>query len=178
MLTLPFKILFSPYLLPMTLLVGGFLWFRTSVPNACPPLSFNADMFVLTGDPRRIPFALERLGGFPSRRLYIVGVGAPTLDVAHKDQIYFESQSRSTYENAIAIRHIVRRDHLNTIVLITTEDHMRRSLYKVRQQLPDTEIIPCPVPLSNMASSRQLERWVEEYIKFIGALLGLTSRRG
>jgi len=177
MIGLPFKILLSPYLLPLTLFAGGFLWFWTASTPACPTLATDAKIFVLTGDARRIPFALDKLSEHPGRQLYIIGVGGPTLDVRYQHKTEIENESRSTYENAVAIRHIVRRDNLRSIVIITTEDHMNRSLFFIRGQLPQTELIPCPVPLSNMVASRQLERWIEEYIKFIGALVGLTSRK-
>ena len=175
MLLLPFRILFSPFLLPAFLFVVGFAAFKMNEPT-CGPISETAHIFVLTGDPRRIPFATEKLRGYPERKLYIIGAGTPDIDTGFDSQITVESGSKTTYENAVAIRHISRKKLLLNIVVITTEDHIQRAVFLIKKQAPYLRINACPVPLTKMSAPKKLERWVEEYVKFVGTLLGIEQR--
>ena len=170
-----FKILFKPYFLPLVILVGGFVFFKMATPD-CELISDDATIFVLTGDSRRIPFALQKLEGFPKRELYVIGAGTPFLESPFKNQIHVENSSKTTYENAIAIKHIARQKLLRKITLITTADHINRAKFLIKKEMPYIEITSCPVPLSKMPASKRLQRWVEEYIKFIGTVIGITEK--
>jgi hypothetical protein len=174
MLFIPLKILLSPMVLPVLIFAGGFAVFKTA--PACGPIGDDARMFVLTGDPRRIPFALDKLDGHPDRRLYVIGAGTPVIESRQRPKVKIESASRSTHENAIAIRRISQEEKLASIILITSVDHMTRAAFLVRRQIPGTEVILCPVPLSNMPAPKRLERWITEYIKFIGTIFGIHAR--
>jgi uncharacterized SAM-binding protein YcdF (DUF218 family) len=169
------RVLLIPYVLPLLLFAGGGVVFKLAAPG-CGQIAGDARMFVLTGDPRRIPFAVRMLRDHPHRRLYVIGAGTPAMDSAFAAQIEIESRSKSTYENAIAVKSIARRDSLGSIAVITTADHMNRALFLIRRQLPYVEISVCSVPLDKMPASRRLERWTTEYIKFLGTLLGLEKR--
>jgi uncharacterized SAM-binding protein YcdF (DUF218 family) len=171
----PVKILFNPYLLPVLLFAGGFAAFKLSAPE-CGIIPDDAHIFVLTGDARRIPFALPMLDGHPRRRLYVIGAGTPTLDTKFAGQMEIENKSKSTFENAVAIRHIVRRELLSDITVITTGDHMNRAVLLIKRQAPMIRVNACPVPLSKMPAAKRLERWLEEYIKFIGTFLGINQK--
>ena len=170
-----FRILFNPLLFPAVLFAGGFVAFKMSEPS-CQPIGERAHIFVLTGDARRIPFALEKLEGYPNRKLYIIGAGAPAFDTKFDSQIEVESESKTTYENAVAIRHIARKKLLTKIVVVTTADHMIRATFLIKKQMPYADINACPVPLAKMPATKRLERWAEEYIKFIGTIIGIESR--
>jgi len=163
-------------MLPITLFAAGLFVFKESTPNDCEMIRTDAHIFVLTGDARRIPFAIEKLADYPRRRLYIIGAGTPTLDTKFQSQIEIESESKTTYENAVAIKYIARRKLLTRIVIITTIDHVNRAMFLVKKQIPYAKISACPVPLTKMPAPKRLERWVEEYVKFLGSLIGLTSR--
>jgi len=175
MLLTPFRILMNPILLPAVLFAGGFIAFKLAEPE-CPPIPPAAQIFVLTGDPRRIPFALEMLEGEPKRRLYVIGAGTPTLDTRFGNQIEVESESKTTFENAIAIKRIAQRKLLTEIVVITTSDHIARAKFLIKKQLPYVRIDACPVPLTKMDAGKRLERWIQEYVKFIGTILGIHER--
>ena len=86
-----------------------------------------------------------------------------------------ESNSKSTYQNALAIREIANRTGLDRIVLITTEDHMNRAKYLIQREMPHSEIVTCPVPLSDMPVTKRLERWTVEYIKYIATMFGINE---
>ncbi|MCL1902174.1 MAG: YdcF family protein [Alphaproteobacteria bacterium] len=175
-----FKLL-KPSLLIILILGLGGIWFKSAAPTRCPTLSSDAKIFVLTGDVRRIPFAIKKLNGFPDRRLYIIGVGThnfdPFIPDATRRQIVIENDSRTTSENAIAIREIAIAQNFKKIVLVTTADHMMRSELLILRQLPDVKITPCPVPLYGMDATRRLERWGYEYLKYLGTLMGIDSKK-
>lgn len=171
----------TPSFLIILIFALGGIWFKSSAPQICGALSADANIFVLTGDVRRIPFATKFLTDFPNRRLYIIGVGthnfADYMPDEVRRQIETENESKSTFENAAAIREIVRERDIRRLVLVTTEDHMTRAELLLRRQLPDVKITPCPVPLRGMHAPRRLERWTMEYIKYIGTLVGMERKK-
>ncbi|MDR1071813.1 MAG: YdcF family protein [Rickettsiales bacterium] len=175
MLTLPIRILLNPYLLPAILFIGGFAGFKAAAP-VCGAIPENAHIFVLTGDARRIPFALEKLDNHPARKLYVIGAGTPKIETEFAPRIEIESGSKTTYENAVAIRHIARKKMLSEITVITTVDHANRAVLLIKRQIPLVKINVCPVPLSKMTAAKRLNRWLEEYVKFLGSLVGITQR--
>ncbi|MDR3208796.1 MAG: YdcF family protein [Rickettsiales bacterium] len=175
MLFAPLRVLLNPYLLPVILFGGGFAAFRIATP-ACGAIPDDAHVFVLTGDARRIPFALEKLENHPNRKLYVIGAGTPKIDTEFSSRIEVESDSKSTYENAVAIRHIARRKLLADITVITTVDHVNRAVFLIKREIPLVRVNACPAPLSNMPAAKRLNRWMEEYVKFLGTLIGITQR--
>lgn len=132
-------------------------------------------IFVLTGDARRIPFAVRKLRQNPKTNMYIIGVGGDGSGINMPARVKIESKSKSTYQNALAIKKISEKQGLDRIVLITTVDHFNRAKYLIKGEMPDVEIAPCPVPLTNMSLDKQLERWLTEYIKYIGTLIGIKE---
>lgn len=164
----------TPSFLLVVCFVFGGLMFKSLATIRCGLILPDDSIFVLTGDERRIPFALRKLEQNPDADLYIIGAGAPSINnVAHPVKI--ESASKSTYQNALAIKDIVRRAGLDRIVLITTEDHMNRAKYLIRSEIPDIEISVCPVPLAGMRATKRLERWAIEYIKYIVTMFGIKE---
>jgi len=162
------------------LLAGGAVAFKVTTPNKCALIRGDDTLFVLTGDSRRIPYAMKLLENHPYRQLEIVGVGgheySALIPEGIKPQVELETLSKSTYENAKAVREITLKKGLSRIVIVTTEDHMNRSMLLIKRQLSGTSIIPCPVKLQNMPSQERLMRWGTEYIKYIATLFGLESR--
>lgn len=169
-----------PFFWLLILFIATGVYFKSSAPTTCPWLSENERIFVLTGDVRRIPFAKTLLERHPRRHLYIIGVGGDFTAMIPTDKrpmITTESESRTTYENALAIREIATAQNLNRFAIVTTEDHMPRAMLLVRRRMPDANIIPCPVPLHGMPAPQRLERWAIEYLKYIGTVLGVESRK-
>ena len=163
-----------PSFLLLGLFVIGGIAFKVTTPNDCEFTLPNDSIFVLTGDFRRIPFALRHIEKYPDSDLYIIGV-APDSAYANVERATIESESKSTYQNARAIRKIVERAGLDRIVLITTEDHIRRAKHLVHRELPYTTIVACPVKLSDMPPARRLERWLIEYAKYLVTLIGIRE---
>lgn len=167
-------------LLPLVFLAGGALVFKEATPNKCELIRDDDTLFVLTGDSRRIPYAMRLLENHPNRHLEIVGVGgheySAFIPEGIKDQVELETLSKSTYENSVAVRQITLKKGLLRIVIVTTEDHINRSMLLIKRQLPNTSVIPCPVKLLNMPPKEKLLRWGKEYIKYIATLFGLENR--
>ncbi len=167
--------LLTPSLLILCLFVMGGAIFKSTTPTRCATILQNDSIFVLTGDVRRIPFAMRKMTKYPAAKMYVIGVGGGgSFDSA---RVISESDSRSTYQNALAIKRIADEKGLNRIVLITTVDHYNRASYLVHHELPDVEIVPCPAPLDGMPASKRLERWLTEYIKYIGTMVGIRESR-
>lgn len=166
--------LLTPSLLLLCCFVFGGMMFKSMAPNRCATILPDDSIFVLTGDARRIPFAMRKLRQHPDADLYIIGTGAQ-LSYETTKKVKIESDSKSTYENALAIKEISSRAGLDRIVIITTEDHMNRAIYLIRQELPEAEIVACPVPLTGMPTTKRLERWTIEYIKYIITMLGIKE---
>ncbi len=150
-------------------MLGGAI-FKSTAPTRCSTILPGDSIFVLTGDDRRIPFARRMARTTPDTTLYVIGAGAPT--VANRPRVRVESDSKSTYQNALAIKKIAVEQGLDRVVLITTVDHFNRAKYLIADALPDVEIVDCPVGLSGMPPHEQLKRWGIEYVKYIGTMLG------
>lgn len=166
--------IFTPSLLIVSCFVIGGIIFKVLSPTKCPTILPNDNIFVLTGDVRRIPFAMAKLHKYPDANLYIIGAGAKGLFNVTR-HVKTESDSKSTYQNALAIKKIVQENNIDRLVLITTEDHMNRAKYLVRRELPDTEIVSCPIKLKTMPAAKRLERWTIEYVKYIFTVLGIKE---
>ena len=167
------------FLTPSFLLLGFFVMggtiFKSTAPRTCGEIMPDDTIFVLTGDVRRIPFAMRTVSQHPDTDVYIIGAGAEKYVFDSARPVIVESESKSTYQNAIAIRNIVEKTGLDRIVVVTTEDHINRAEYLIRHELPDTEIVTCPATLYGMPAAKRLERWTTEYIKYIVTLFGIKE---
>lgn len=153
--------------------VFGGIMFKSVTPPRCESLMQDDTIFVLTGDERRIPYALNKLNSLQYGNLYIIGAGGH--NITERPHVNVETESKSTYQNALAIKNIVKKQLLDRIVIITTEDHMNRSLYLLRNELPETDIIPCPASLTGMPTPQRVKRWGLEYVKYVVTLFGIKE---
>ncbi len=164
----------TPSLLLLAIFVLGGMMFKSMAPTTCGTILPDDSIFVLTGDARRIPYAMKLLRQYPDSDLYIIGAGADAMgDIGGRAKI--ESESKSTYQNARAIRKIAARAGLDRLVLVTTEDHINRAQYLVRSEMPDVDIVACPVRMVGTPPGKRLERWTTEYIKYIVTMLGIKE---
>ncbi len=166
--------IFTPSFLILGFFVLGGMIFKLTSPLNCGPILPNDNIFVLTGDARRVPFAMQQTKQYPSARIHIIGVGGHTFDT-HGKRVAMETKSKSTYQNALAIRKIVEQKHLSRIVIITTEEHMKRATHLIHHEIPNTELISCSAPLIGMPPAARLQRWTVEYVKYIVTLFGIKE---
>lgn len=167
------RLFITTFLLLTSFIIGG-LVFKNTTQVQCDTIYENDTIFVLTGDERRIPFAVNQLNKFTKTQLYIIG-HEPNKTYKHLPRIRIEKESKSTYQNALAIKKIVTEHKLSRIVLITSVDHINRALYLINSEMPNLEIAICPTPLYGMSFAHRLERWTSEYIKYIATLCGFRE---
>lgn len=168
------KLFSTPLLIVSFFILGGAV-FKSTAPTRCSTILPTDSVFVLAGESSRIPFALRQLHRHPTIEMYIIGAGSSEINVP--SNVIVEYTSKSTHQNAIAIKKIANENGLNRIVLITTVDHFNRAKYLINQELPDVEIAPCPVSLMGTPVAKRLERWATEYIKYIGTLVGIKDSK-
>ena len=168
------KIITPPFLILGLFVLGGMI-FKLTSPMGCGPILPNDNIFVLTGDARRVPYAMSQTKMYPSAKIYIIGVGGHKFDASGNRHIIMETRSKSTYQNALAIEKIVRQKHMSRIVIVTTEEHMKRAIHLIHHETPTTELVTCSAPLIGMPAARRLERWTVEYLKYIVTLFGIKE---
>lgn len=164
----------TPSFLILGLFVLGGIIFKLTSPLNCGPILPNDNLFVLTGDARRVPFALQQTKKYPTAKIHIIGVGGHKFDL-NGNHVAMETKSKSTYQNALAIQKIVHQEHLKRIVIVTTEEHMKRATHLIHLETPDTELITCSAPLTGMPASSRLQRWTAEYVKYLVTLFGIKE---
>ncbi|KXG84826.1 YdcF family protein [Agrobacterium bohemicum] len=173
---------------------GGFLWFADSVASMRPPSSTKADaIIVLTGGYLRIDQAVGLLRDGVGKRLLISGVNpsttrtqirkmtqsSPDLFACCVDMGY---QAVDTIGNANEAAKWIKDRGYASVVVVTNNYHMHRSLYELRNTSPDTNFIAYPVINSDLARTNWFKNpdvvrtMISEYIKFVAAaVLDLTG---
>ncbi len=146
---------------------------------------------VLTGGANRISVAMKLLSQGHAKRLLISGVYPNTslAELARKYPGYrnyfkccvdLDYKAQNTIGNAMETFHWTRTHKLNSLIVVTSAFHMRRSLLELRHVLPEIKIYPYPVI---QAKAYQRERWVNlfkdrllfsEYIKYILARIRIA----
>lgn len=164
----------TPSILILGLFVFGGMIYKLTSPMGCGPILPNDNIFVLTGDARRVPYAMRQTKNYPSAKIYIIGVGGHKFDTANR-HVIMETKSKSTYQNALAIEKIVRQKNLSRIVIVTTEEHMKRAIHLIHHEIPKTKLVTCSAPLVGMSAPNRLERWTAEYLKYIVTLFGIKE---
>ncbi|MEL6967054.1 MAG: YdcF family protein [Pseudomonadota bacterium] len=173
--------------------IGGFVDFSQQVtrPKALASDAKADGIVVLTGAPARIEKGLELLGEGRGQRLLISGVGAQTSDAEVKRRnpaganlfeccVDTERLAENTVGNAEESAKWIKGKGYASIILVTSDYHMPRSLMAFRQRLPGVTIQSYSVPkVSAMEAQWWLDQgalrlMINEYIKYIGA--GIRNR--
>ncbi len=162
---------------------AGFLYFADSVASLQPPAEPKADaIVVLTGGFQRIDQAVELLKGGAGKRLLISGVHPSTTG----GQIRRNTQSSAdlfkccvdighdaidTIGNANETANWIRDNGYRSILVVTNNYHMPRSLLELRRANPGIEFIAYPVVNSDLKSTNWLHNpmvlktILSEYVK-------------
>ncbi|PDT80326.1 YdcF family protein [Sinorhizobium sp. BJ1] len=178
----------------LAVFVAGFLQFADTVASMQPPPAPRADgIVVLTGGFQRIEQAVELLKSGAGRRLLISGVHPTTTG----SQIRRNTQSSAdlfrccvdigheaidTIGNATEAAQWIHDRGYRSILVVTNNYHMPRSLLELRRVRPDTEFIAYPVVNSDLKTSNWLRNplfikaILLEYAKYsIASLRDLAS---
>ncbi|HEV7317729.1 MAG TPA: YdcF family protein [Ensifer sp.] len=159
---------FFVLLLPLAILVAAFLNFADTVASLQPPTHPRADaIVVLTGGFQRIDQAVDLLKSGAGKRLLISGVHPTTTG----RQIRRNTQSSAdlfkccvdigheaidTIGNATETAQWIRDRGYTSVLVVTNNYHMPRSLLELRRTRPETEFIAYPVVNSDLKTTNWL----------------------
>jgi len=171
----------------LVVFVAGFLWFVASVPTEEVSIDRPADgIVVLTGGASRIADAIDLLEAGRGKRLLISGVhpATSTSELARLSPAYgrwlkccvdLGHAAINTTGNAIETRRWVSDRGFRSLIVVTSNYHMPRTMAELRRRMPDVALVPFPVVTDKMRS----ETWwsspptakllFSEYLKYIVA---------
>jgi uncharacterized SAM-binding protein YcdF (DUF218 family) len=172
----------------------GLLVFVGSVRQTPPLLSElpNADaIMVLTGGSERVETGIALLTANKAPKLYIsgVGVGVKTRELAGnlpknlRANIILGRIAQNTRENALEIERWVKHDKLKTLLIVTSNYHMPRSILELNRRLPEATLYAVTVHSGHV----KLNDWWEysgtrnlilaEYHKYLAVLMGISVQK-
>ncbi|WP_028748671.1 YdcF family protein [Rhizobium mesoamericanum] len=188
------------FILGVALIFGGFLRFADSVTTLKPPIEPRADaIVVLTGGYQRIDQAVELLQKGAGKRLLISGVhptttpkqirrmtqASPELFSCCVDVGY---DALDTIGNAQEASNWIHQRGYKSVLVVTNNYHMPRSLAELAYVDSETQFIPYPVVNTDLKTSNwftdpnAMRVMLAEYAKvlFAGArnLTGLGRHPG
>ena len=162
----------------------GFLIFYQHVASMKPPLNPKADaIVVLTGGYQRIDLGVQLLVNGAGQRLLISGVNPATSGnhlrlLTRSTADLFECcvdlghDALDTVGNASETARWIKTHNYKTVILVTNNYHMPRSLAEIRRADDHSEFIPYPVEsslsLTDISQNPLLLRTlVSEYVKYL-----------
>ncbi|WP_025029202.1 YdcF family protein [Nitratireductor aquibiodomus] len=170
--------------------IAGFGLFADHIGHLSAPRDVDdADgIIVLTGGQSRIDAAVNLLKAGKGKRLLISGVNpvarADDLRIATGSEaalfdccVDIDHAALDTIGNAEESAKWVQANAYDSIILVTNNYHMPRSLLEMQRLLPNSKLYPYPVvntPLDNgawLAKPDALRVLATEYAKYVGALV-------
>ena len=139
------------------ILGGGFMLFADNVTQRSGPAQQNADAIVaLTGTPQRIQEAAQLLAKGRGQRMLVSGVNpqATSEEVRRMTALSANRfdccvdlgyEAKDTIGNADEARAWVDAHKFRSIIVVTSDYHMPRSLAEFGRAMPDVTLIPHPV---------------------------------
>ena len=158
----------------------GFAWFAIDLPRPAGDEKTDG-IVVLTGGPGRIQRGLDILKAGHAQRMLVSGVDRRVRPVDLVDTYHVAPSlladvdlGRSavdTRSNALETRRWILDHHYGSIRLVTTDWHMRRARFELRQVMQGIIVVPDAVP-----SEPDLLGLLREYHKYLlrrgAALIG------
>ena len=159
--------------------VSGFAYFTVQVPKQQGAAGARADgIVVLTGGASRITDAVQLLRAGNAERLLISGVNPGTTRQDLRRRI---RNSKALFDCCIDIGRSAEAKawakdlHFTSIIVVTSNYHLPRSLSEFAHAMPDITLVPYPVvpeAFREKAWWRDPETWrmlFVEYLKFIAS---------
>lgn len=156
------RVLIALFFLCLAIVFAGFLRFADSVVSMKPPETPKADaIVVLTGGYQRIDQAVHLLGSGAGGRLLISGVN-PGTSAARISKLTKGSsalfsccvdigyQALDTIGNAAETALWIADHGYRSVLVVTNNYHMPRSLLELRRADPETDFIAYPVVNSDL----------------------------
>jgi uncharacterized SAM-binding protein YcdF (DUF218 family) len=151
--------------------IGGFVRFAEDVANLkAPEISDKSDaIVVLTGGKSRITEAVELLKDGKANRLFISGVNPDVSDdeimrISGADKALFNccidigKDAKDTIGNGKEIAQWATEQEFKSLIVVTNNYHMRRSLLELYSATSGVELIAYPV----MNSEVKTENWYKD----------------
>lgn len=166
----------------------GFVVFVTDVFIYTPPLHKAGGIVVLTGGTGRVDAAINLLGANYGEFLLISGVRSKTTlanlesYLPHKisplirNKITLGYNATSTLGNAFETASWANEHHLNSLIVVTSNYHMRRALIELKSQLNAITLYPYVIrndKSNNFFKFIFIRTLFIEYNKFLMAYVGL-----
>lgn len=175
----------------LVLFAAGFFHFLQQIPTGTPRLEGADGIVVLTGAAFRIQDAVALLEQGRGRRLLITGVHPATTREALSQQVPDARElfaccidighyARNTIGNAAEATGWARRHGFSSLIVVTSNYHLPRSLAEFSRAMPGTALIPYPVVAD---SFRERDWWAKgevmrvvltEYVKYVAAVARQT----
>lgn len=153
----------------------GFLWFLAYLPQEVTPQQIqSADgIVVLTGSPGRIQKGIDLLKASKGKRLLISGVNADLAnetiinaigsgDTLAKCCIDLGREAANTTGNAVESANWARENNFTSLLIITADYHLPRSLLELEKTMRGIVLIPASV-----ANEAPLTTLALEYSKYL-----------
>lgn len=166
---------------------GGFLWFVNKVPDREAVLTERADgIVVLTGGTSRIEDAMQLLASGHGKRLLISGVHrnttpreiirlAPQYEELVSCCVDLDYSALNTVGNAAETRRWAHDRNFRSLIVVTSNYHIPRSMAELKHQLGHIRLMAFPVVTDKLRS----EPWwssgstarllFSEYLKYMAA---------
>lgn len=169
----------------------GFVLFAAQVKTgtASGEPAIADGIVVLTGGKARVETAIGLLQHGKARRLLISGVHPDTSSASIRRAVKGDAQmfdccvdidkaALDTIGNAEQAAGWARQNGFDSLIVVTSDYHMPRSMLEMRRKLPGTQIRPYPVasvPLS-ISDPAALRVLLPEYAKYVASRLGFGMR--
>lgn len=173
-------------------LVLGYVRFASVIAGREPLAVPRTDaIVVVTGGSQRIGDAIGLLDADRGSRLLISGVNEKTsreelakLNPSSRELLAccvdLDYRARNTIGNAIEARRWQRKHGFRSLLVVTSNYHMPRTIAEFAHAMPNIRLVPHPVVSEQIDTSGWWNRWstlkvlVPEYAKFLAARLRST----
>lgn len=177
------------------LVVVGFFAFVASLERfEQPPRGRSDGIVALTGGSQRIGDAIELLAQGYAARLLITGVNEHTSrdEIARFNSgerrlfeccVDLDYRARNTIGNAIETRRWARNNGFRSLIVVTSNYHMPRTLLELDHALPEVRKAPYAVVASSVGpeawwrSPNAIRLLASEYVKFVAVWLRTRFER-
>ena len=169
-------------------LFGGFFQFTNKVTSYSQPAKVEANqaMVVLTGGSARIIKAFQLMEMKKAERLLISGVHHDvSLSAIMKNNLIqsssveccvdLDSVAKNTAGNAVETKKWMDTKGYKSLILVTSNYHMPRSMLEFRREMPGIKLFPYPVNLGALDNAgwwknpETLRFMISEYLQFVGS---------
>ena len=180
-------VLMSVALLSLTAWLGGLIWFIQTMPLATPTpadTEMTDAIVVLTGGSNRLQTGIDLLRRGQASKLFVTGVyqGVEVdelLGLARNAPgeleccIELDHNALDTVENAAETSRWMQEQGYQSLRLVTSDYHMRRSLLEFAMADPDMVVIPHAITPKDQPIAgwwqrpESLKLYTNEYTKFL-----------